>query len=134
MCPARPVLPSGGRRSAPRDPPPTEGGAGRARYEAARSWPTLLLQAPSYISYILRLLTPLFFSPREAAHSAGPTLKSFTGLWLGVFFRFFWLPKRTSIFASKKHRKQCENLGFRPPKTLAKPHPKPFQIDVPKNT
>ena len=78
------------------------------------------IQTLSYISYILRLLPPLFFSPQEVAHSAGPTQKSFNVLLLGVFFAFFGLPKRCSKNASKKHRKKCENRGFGLPKTLPK--------------
>ena len=67
------------------------------------------IQALSYISYIFGLLPPLFFSPQEVAHSAGPTQKSSYGLLLGVFFAFFGLPKRCSKNALKKQGKKCEN-------------------------
>ena len=51
----------------------------------------------------------------------------------GLFFRFFAFPNCNQNFASKKHRKKCENRGFWPPKTLPKPSRNPSKIDVPKD-
>ena len=47
--------------------------------------------------------------------------------------RFFSLPKIFSFFASIFSRKNTENHGFWPPKTLPKSFPKGFKNDVPKN-
>ena len=47
--------------------------------------------------------------------------------------RFFGLPKFISFFASIFYRKNCENHGFWPPKTIPKPSQNAFKIDVPKN-
>ena len=76
---------------------------------------------------------PLSISPPGSAHSAGPASRSPPYRLAGVFFRFFSLPKRLLKFASKNHRKKCENLGFWSPKTLPKPSQNPSKIDVPKN-
>ena len=51
----------------------------------------------------------------------------------GFFFRFFALPSCNLNFASKKHRKKCENQWFWLPKPLPKRGQNPFKIDVPKN-
>ena len=47
--------------------------------------------------------------------------------------RFFSLPKIFSFFASIFSRKNIENYGFWPPKTLPKSFPKGFKNDVPKS-
>ena len=47
--------------------------------------------------------------------------------------RFFGLPKIILFFACVFSRKNCENHGCWPPKTLPKPTQNPFKIDVPKN-
>ena len=60
--------------------------------------------------------------------------KSATSVLGGLSGRFLTPPERASKMTSKKHRKNCENRGFWCPKTLPKPSPKPFQIDIPKNT
>ena len=47
--------------------------------------------------------------------------------------RFSSLPTIILFFASIFSRKNRENHGFWPPKTLPKPSQNPFKIDVPKN-
>ena len=47
--------------------------------------------------------------------------------------RFSSLPKIILFFASIFFRKNCENHGFWPAKTLPKSIQNPFKIDVPKN-
>ena len=47
--------------------------------------------------------------------------------------RFFSLPKIILFFASIFSRKNRENHGFWPPKTIPKPCQNAFKIDVPKN-
>ena len=47
--------------------------------------------------------------------------------------RFFSLPKIILFFASIFSRKNCENHGFWPPKTLPKSIQNAFKIDVSKN-
>ena len=47
--------------------------------------------------------------------------------------RFLSLQKIILFFASIFSRKNRENHGFWPPKTLPKPSQNPFKIDVPKN-
>ena len=47
--------------------------------------------------------------------------------------RFLSLPKIILFFASIFSRKNRENHGFWPPKTLPKPSQNPLKIDVPKN-
>ena len=46
---------------------------------------------------------------------------------------FFFLTSILYRFVSKKSRKNCENQGFLPPKTLSKPFKNPSKIDVCKN-
>ena len=81
-----------------------------------------------------RLLHPsLFLSP--GAWGPPPTLRQEAEKWdfVAFFFRFFALPSCDLNFASKKHRKKCENQGFWLPKPLPKRGQNPFKIDVPKN-
>ena len=47
--------------------------------------------------------------------------------------RFFCLPKIFLFFASVFFRKNIENHGFGPAKTIPKPSQNAFKIDVPKN-
>ena len=77
---------------------------------------------------------PLSISPPGLAHSAGPAQNRWRTSGWRSFFRFFSLPKNALKFASKKWQKKYENRGFRPPKTVPKPSPKPFQMEAPKNT
>ena len=51
----------------------------------------------------------------------------------GLEMWFFSLPKIIIFFACVFSRKNCENQGFWPPKTIPKPFQNAFQIDVPKN-
>ena len=76
---------------------------------------------------------PLSISPPGSAHSAGPTQNLRRTSGGRPFFRFFRLPKRLLKFASKNHRKKCENRGFRLPKTFPKSFQNASEIDVPKN-
>ena len=115
--------------------------AGRARPQSHRLQPKLQIyqQMAKFLmacssSCFEGSYTPLFFSPQEPGDHRRPCAKKRKNgtLWL-FFFRFFALPSCNLNFASKKHRKKCENQRFWPPKTLPKPSPKPFQMDVPKN-
>ena len=74
------------------------------------------------------------------AHSAGLALRASGKMSFGCFglqIRLLGLqnrlPKFISFFASIFYRKNCENHGFWPPKTLPKPSQNPLKIDVPKN-
>ena len=51
----------------------------------------------------------------------------------GSLCAIFWLFEHPSKFASKKHRKNEENILFWFPKTHPKPPPNRIKIDVPKN-
>ena len=76
---------------------------------------------------------PLSISPPGHAHSAGPGQKSGKVCFFRFFRRSFGLPQRTSKFASKNHRKKCENHGFWPPKTVPKSIQNASENDVPTN-
>ena len=83
---------------------------------------------------LCQALGPLSFSlPRSLGTTADPAPRSGKMGLCGFFFRFFALPSCNLNFASKKHRKKCENQGFWLPKPLPKRSQNPFKIDVPKN-
>ena len=71
--------------------------------------------------------------PRPNAPAADPG--QLDPIWepLLAHFWFFGSSKRASNFASQKHRKNMENAGFWPPKTVPKPLQNRIKIDVPKN-
>ena len=80
-------------------------------------------------------LDPLSFSlPRRGGMTGNRRQKVSSSALGGLSGRFLTPPERASKMTSKKHRKNRENRGFWCPKTLPKPSPKPFQIDIPKNT
>ena len=70
---------------------------------------------------------------RSLRTTADPAPRSGNLLLCGFFFRLFALPSRNRNFASKKHRKKCENQWFWLPNPLPKRGQNPFNIDVPKN-
>ena len=84
------------------------------------SWPTVLI--------------PLsIFSPQEGGDYRNPAPNfRFLRFW-PIFWRIFASSKRASKITSKKHRKNCENRNFWPPKTLPKPIQNAFKIEVPKH-
>ena len=77
--------------------------------------------------------TPIFFFPQEGGEHRRPGAKKRNSVVLCLFFAILALPNCILNFASKKHRKKCENEGFWPPKTLPKWIQNAFKIDVPKN-
>ena len=117
------------------NPPATEGvpTACRTDFQLALcnlSWP---------ISTFFRAIRSEVFSslsfpfPRSLGTTANPTPKSGKVWFFRIFGRFFRLPNRAGKMILKKHRKNCENKGFAPPKTLPKSFQKPSKINVPKN-
>ena len=115
------VIPPGGFQSAAH-----RRCAGRAELNSHRpqpklqtyhKWPSSRWQA----QVLCQALGPLSFSlPRSLGTTADPAPRSGI-LWLcGFFFRFFALPICNPNFASRKHRKKCENRSFGYPKTLPK--------------
>ena len=114
--------------------------AGRAELELHRCQPKLQIYHKWLSSWwqaqvlALKALTPLSFSlPRSLGTTADPAPRSGKMGLCGFFFRFFAVPSCDLNFASKKHRKKCENQGFWLPKPLPKRGQNPFKIDVPKN-
>ena len=71
-------------------------------------------------------------SPQEGGDHRRPEPSLRFLCLFGLLGRFLALLKRASNFASKKHRKKCENWWFWPPKTLPKPSQNPFKIEVPR--
>ena len=75
---------------------------------------------------------PLSFSlPRRVGTTGNQVQKSTFCVLLGLLGRFFALPKRASKMTSKKHRKKCENLDFRPPETSQNPSKMPPKTTSP---
>ena len=125
------IWPGGMRVS---DPPPHRRWR-RVLDSKSKSWPRIFqaqdaqLQKPRPRSPDY----PLSISPPGHAHSAGPGQKSGKVCFFRFFRRSFGLPQRTSKFASKNHRKKCENHGFWPPKTVPKSIQNASENDVPTN-
>ena len=81
-------------------------------------------------------LPPLYSLPRTTHIPPGRSKISGGAPADALFFdfvRFFGLPKWSSKFASKNHRKKCENRGFWPPKTVPKSIQNASENDVPTN-
>ena len=114
--------------------------AGRARLKSHRPQPKLQTyhKMPSsrwQAQVLCQALGPLSFSlPRSLGMTADPAPRSGKMGLCRFFFRFFAFPSCDLNFASKKHRKKCENQGLWLPKPLPKRGQNPFKIDVPKNT
>ena len=93
-----------------------------------------VLDTPPYFKINLKASPPLSFSlPQRPRILQGRPQNEGYSAMLGVFFRFFGLPKRSWKNASKKHRKKCENRRLGLPQTLPKSSQNAFKIAFPKN-